>query len=267
MDFLKPFLLKLGYCSKPQFIIIGTQKGGTSGLFNILNQHSLLYGSSQKEVHYFDNDEWYEQNKLEEYHSYFPLPHQIPKGAKVFEASPLYLFHPKAAERLYSYNPKLKLIILLRNPVERAFSAWTMYHHHFSNQLSSRHDPRSFSQAIHYELNHLQTSDYYSDFRSYLKRGIYVNQIQNFLKFFPRKQLLAIESASLKNDFDPTIREILNFIGIPYAKLENITSNKSQINDKNQYQKEVKALHQFFEPFNKQLFDLLDTNWNWDYKT
>ena len=120
MDNLPAF--KLSTRSKPDFIIIGVQKGGTTSLFNYLSQHPQISLSRVKEVHYFDvgyqfGVEWYQQ--------FFPLEKDR-HGKLVGEASPYYIFHPLAAQRIKQDLPSIKIIILLRNPIVRAYSNFQM---------------------------------------------------------------------------------------------------------------------------------------------
>ena len=256
---------KLGYCSKPDFIIIGAQKAGTTALFSILSKHSKLIGSTVKEVHYFDNDKWFNEKKLHEYHSFFPFPHQVAPKCKLFEATPIYLYHPKVAERLFNYNKKLKLIVMLRNPALRALSAWTMYHHNFQKGVFSHiNDPRSFKEAIAEDLKNIENDNYYSNRRGYLKRGIYHYQIETYLNYFSKEQLLILEDTDLKKDFDSTSEKIFNFIGILPEKLTIEFSNKSSVENKDQYTSEIELLKDFYKPHNIKLYSLLGKDYGWN---
>ncbi len=262
---IRKTLVKLGYHSKPDFIIIGVQKGGTSGLYSILKNHSLISSSSIKEVHYFDDDDWYNQNKTFQYHLFFPLPHCLSRKSKVFEASPLYVFHPDVASRLYSYNPNLKLILLLRDPAERAFSAWTMYHHHFkTGKFSHLHDPRSFSDAISDEIEKIENESFNENRVSYVKRGFYHLQIEKYLSYFNMQQLLIIESKSLREHSGDTLMKIQDFIEVPNEELSFINSNKSRINEKEKYVEEINSLREFYKPYNDKLFKLIGENYDWN---
>lgn len=265
LESLKKLLLKVGYYSKPDFIIIGAQKAGTSGLFATLNQNSSIIGSNRKEIHYFDNDSWYSVKNLHSYHSFFPLPHNVPKKARLFEATPIYLFHPLVAQRLHEYNPTLKLIVLLRNPVERAFSAWTMYHHHFkTGKYKYLHDPRPFDVAINEDLKNIENTSFFDNKIAYVKRGIYHYQIEEYLKYFPLKQLLFIESNALKQQSESTLKIIHEFIGISNEQQPMIKANKSKVSQKGNYEKELQVLKDFFRPHNKKLYDLIGEEYNWD---
>lgn len=263
----KNFLVKNGYYSKPDFIIIGAQKAGTTGLFFTLSKHSLIVEGSKKEIHYFDNDDWYAKNELHTYHSFFPLPFSLPKGAKLFEATPIYIFHPEVAKRLHQYNPNLQLILILRNPADRAFSAWTMYHHHFNAKTGlyeDLHDPRTFTEAVEEELAVIEHSTYYEDKKAYVKRGLYHYQVEEFLKYFPKEQILFLESKDLKKSFEQNLAKVQDFIGVPQEDLHIIQANKSKISDKELYTKDIQKLKEFYKPHNEKLFELIGQEYQWD---
>src|SRR5256886_13492270 len=104
------------------FVIGGTQKGGTSALDSFLRQHpQICMPETKKELHFFDREE--DDRDYKKYHANFkPNPQQRVTG----EASPIYMYWETAPYRIWKYNPKMKWILALRNPVERAFSAWNM---------------------------------------------------------------------------------------------------------------------------------------------
>ena len=262
---IREAFVKLGYYTKPDFIIIGVQKAGTTGLFRILEKHSNIVSVKEKEIHYFDNDDWYNENKISQYHSYFPLPHTINKKTKVFEATPLYIFHPEVAYRLHKYNPDLKLILMLREPAERAFSAWTMYNHHFKTGISKHlHDPRSFSKAIAEEIKTIQNESYTDNKVSYVKRGIYHQQIEKYLQYFNKEQLLILEAKSLRHQTDQVLQNIQDFIGVPYEKIGFESANSSRVNEKEKYLNDINNLKEFYKPYNEKLFDLIGKKFDWN---
>jgi len=102
--------------------IIGSQKAATTSLFTYLVRHPQIEGSSKKEVHYFDNHQNFSQGDAW-YHKHFTYN----RKSLNIEATPRYLYAPHVPQRLFEFNSKAKLIIVLRNPVERAYSAWNMY--------------------------------------------------------------------------------------------------------------------------------------------
>jgi hypothetical protein len=259
---MREALIRLGYCSKPDFMIIGAQKAGTTGLFDALGKHSRITSSSVKEVHYFDNDEWYGKGDIAEYHSFFPLPNL--RWSKKFESSPFYIYHPRVAERLHAYNSDLKLIILLREPASRAFSAWTMYHHHFKKGgFSHLHDPRPFSQAISEEIENMDQENFEANRIAYVKRGIYYSQIEQYLKYFSIQQILILESSFLRMHPNDAFRRIQKFIGVPEEQLTVSSKNVRQIDESYRYKTELGELGAFYKPYNDRLYSLIGESYDW----
>lgn len=261
---IKKTLHHLGFHSKPSFLIIGAQKAGTYGLFYTLKQHPLLSKSIHKEIHYFNNDKWYTKSNIKEYLSYFPTSFEVHKDSLLFEATPDYLFHPQAAKRIYDFNPKMKLIILLRNPTERAISAWTMFHHQADKETEKHiYDPRNFTEAIEEEISQFPTSTFYTDFRAYIKRGIYELQIQNYLRYFPKEQILFVENEELKKDHQKALNIIFEFLEIPEIKVKQLILNQRVIDVNIEYQKTLLFLDKFYKPYNESLFKLLKKRYDW----
>lgn len=234
-------------------------------MHKILSKHSLLYGSSTKELNYF-NSKVFENSKAEDYHKYFPLKLAIPSGSLSFESSPAYLFNKDAPGRIFNYNPKSKLIVTLREPAERALSAWIMYHHHFKNQPKQSwiNDKRPFAEAIREEMNFLDQDLDPKFHLGYVSRGLYFVQLQRYLNYFNQDQILVIESSSLRSNHDETMRAIQSFLGVPYEKLEPEKINSSRVKKSNdEYNETLAELREFFKPHNEQLFDLLGVRYDW----
>jgi hypothetical protein len=181
------------FCAKPSFLIVGAQKAGTSSLHNYLGQHpSIRYSLLKREIHYFDlnyfrGDHWYL--------SHFPIKN---KAAITFEKSPYYLFHPLASKRSYIFNPSLNIIMLLRDPVKRAYS-------HYHHEVDKGREIRPFRDAVEEEmakveidhsnllLSHIEYSFTHHRY-SYFARGKYADQIDLWRSYFPEKQIF-IETA------------------------------------------------------------------------
>lgn len=258
-------MIKLGYYSKPDFMIIGAQKAGTTALYDILNKHNFIKGTRKKELHYFDNNSLYNRMLLEQYHCFFDPPHTIRKGTKLFEATPSYLYHEEVAVRLHKYNPNLKLIIILRNPTKRAFSAWTMYHHNFNNEMMKWiYDSRSFDEVIQDELTRIETTNFSNDLRSYIKRGIYLPQIERYLLLFPASNVLILESEQLKRSHNDQMKKVQKFLGVPFESLPVIKSNYGQKNEMDSYGSTLNKLQEFYKPHNQALYQFLGEEFNWD---
>ena len=263
---VKKKLAQLNLLSKPSFLILGAQKAGTTSLFELLNQHTLIQGSVKKEIHYFDNDNLYNRKKISDYHLFFPFKYQLKKISHVFEATPSYLVHPEVARRLYLYNSELQFIVLLRNPVERAISAWIMYNNYFNeNKNPFLYDPRNFDDVMRAEIDELKSLNRFIDNRCYLKRGMYHEQIEGYLKYFSISQFLFIESNDLKYNFEESYRKILNFLDLPFESLISVNSNKSKVVFKKEnHQKIISELKTIFKPENQKLYDMIGRKFDWD---
>ena len=178
----------------PDFLVIGAQKAGTTALYAYLRWHPAITGPSWKEVSFFDRHWWRGEPW---YRGQFPLR---PRGRLVGEASPSYLFHPLAPERARAVVPNAKLVALLRNPVERAYS---QYQHEVERLLA---DPRAFSRAW---WDH-----------TYAARGLYAEQLERWLAAFPRERLLIVTTDELGERPDEAYASILAFLGAPPHQLD-----------------------------------------------
>jgi len=215
----------------PQALIIGAQKCGTSALAKYLSQHPHLLHANEKELEFFGSDRrygyglaWYAQQ----------WPEQEKPWAMRFEASPHYLFAPVAAPRIRECLPDVRLIALVRDPVQRAYSAWQMYR----RQLAA--DPLFYRKLItsHYseaEADSLvrRTTEELNDFWLAVKRelafidngklmewsvvelGLYGPQLQRFFDIFPREQLLVIPANDLRQRRVATLNRVLAHLRLP----------------------------------------------------
>src|SRR5213082_1566987 len=106
------------------FILAGAQKSGTTALHYFLSRHPDICMGDQQEIHFFDNDAMFvAKPNYAELHKHYP---SIASSTIAGDCTPSYLYHEPAMQRIWNYNPKIKLLILLRNPVERAFAHWNM---------------------------------------------------------------------------------------------------------------------------------------------
>jgi hypothetical protein len=194
----------------PGFLIIGAQKAGTTALYSYLRRHPGITGPAWKEVSFFDRhyhrgEAWYRGN--------FPLLRRQHIG----EASPSYLFHPLAPQRVAALLPDVRLIALLRDPVDRALS-------HYHHEVALGREPLSFEEALEREEERtrgevermLADPGYFSrawwDY-TYLARGRYAEQIERWLAVFPPQQILVLSSEKLSEEPGPTHARVLAFLG------------------------------------------------------
>lgn len=186
------------------FVIGGTQKGGTSALDSFLRQHpEICMPTTKKELHFFDRAE--ENRDYNAYHANFKPERQ---HRMIGEASPIYMYWETAPARIRNYNPKMKWILALRNPVERAFSAWNM-------ETKRGKEKLSFAEAIEREAERcrealpLQHRVY-----SYVDRGFYAHQVQRVFDIFGRESVLVLLSEELRNEHQKTLRSVFEFLGV-----------------------------------------------------
>lgn len=196
----------------PNFVIIGAQRAGTRTLYRYLAAHPGILPAATEEVHYFS---LFFDRGLRWYQAQFPPP---APGRLTGEASPYYLYHPLAAERMRAVAPEAKLIVLLRNPVDRAYS-------HYQLEARQGNEPLSFENAIAAEPERLAgeaariaDDDTYVSFAhqhySYLARGHYREQLRRWLTLFPRDQLLVLKSEDLFQHPAVHYRQVTDFLGL-----------------------------------------------------
>ena len=194
----------------PDFLILGAQKAGTTALYAYLRWHPDITGPSFKEVSFFDRHYAYGERW---YRAHLP----IKRGALVGEASPSYLFHPVAPERVQQMIPDARLIALLRDPVERAFS-------HYQHEVALGREELSFEDAIAREDDRMQGEvermvqdpTYFSHAwwnYTYVSRGLYAEQLERWYAVFPREQLLVLLTDELAADTAGTYARVLDFLG------------------------------------------------------
>lgn len=200
--------------AKVNFLICGTQKAGTTALDAYLRQHPEICMAKYKEVHYFDSEKYflYPNPDYRLYHDLFdPKPGQHIWG----ETTPVYMYWYSAPQRIWAYNQRMKLIIILRNPIKRAYSHWNM-------QRERGFDKLSFLDAIKQEENRRRESLPYQNRRfSYLDRGFYTEQINRLRSYFPADQILYLKSENLRKDPQNGLNLITHFLNI--SGKENFT--------------------------------------------
>lgn len=250
----------------PEFLIIGSQRAGTTSLYNYLAGHPNIRRAIVKEVHFFDN---HFQKGFEWYRGHFPV--QAPANGErrtiTGEATPYYIFHPHAAQRIAALFPSVKIIVLLRNPVDRAYS-------HYQHEVKLGYETLSFEEAVDQEntrlageLDRFSADESYRSFKhqhfSYLSRGIYVDQLKHWLKFFPRDQFLVIKSEDLFQSRQEIFSQVLEFLDLPAWSLP-----KTRVHNQLQYQEMSASTRErfgaYFEPYNQELYSFLERDFGWE---
>ena len=189
--------VQMGSYSEPSFFVIGSTKCGTTAIFDYLCKHPDIIPGFKKEINYFSHERHYKKG-FKWYLSHFPLPCKMHKNAVTVDASTSYIYYPKCADRMSRQYPNAKMILLLRDPVSRAYSHWNMSTHTFKLPKHQRRkwmdefsEFPTFEQAIELELNRMESGDL-SDAAmepSFIRRGLYAEQIDIFFEHFDREQL------------------------------------------------------------------------------
>ena len=191
------------------FLIAGVQKGGTTALYDYLADYSDIALSKVKEVHFFDDEtrDWACPNYAA-YHAQFPGAAGRPCG----EATPIYTYWPNALERIRAYNPAMRLILTLRDPVERAWSHWRM-------EYGRGAEREPFAWCIREGRQRLFDATPWGHHReySYVERGFYAEQLGRLFALFPREQVLLLRAEDLRADPAPALAAVREFLGLAEA--------------------------------------------------
>jgi Sulfotransferase domain len=263
----------------PDFMIIGAQKGGTTSLYNYLIAHPGIAPIYVKEPHFFDI---YYDKGLTWYRSHFPTrvrkyyaEHVQKLDFITGEASPYYLFHPLAAQRVAKTLPDVKLILVLRNPADRAYS---QYQH---QRRQPGVEPLSFEEAIEREEERLAGEEEkligdptYVSFNhrhySYLARGRYIEQVMTWMKHYPREQFLILKSEDLYSEPSAILHETYQFLQVPPKATRDEKGNKEEYRQFNKASYSImkpetrEQLVAYFRPYNARLYDYLERDFGWD---
>jgi hypothetical protein len=194
----------------PGFLIVGAQKAGTTSLFDILNQHSHIYLPPEKELHFFDYKTEVDKGPVH-YANYFS---EAGEAKAVGEATPLYLFYPEVASLIRSVlGQKIKIIILLRNPAERAFS-------HYKMMFAEGYEKRPFQLAITDNISRLSIGISFDRITSYLDRSLYTFQLKKYFDLFPKENIrIVLFEEDFVENRKATIAEIQQFLGVDHEEL------------------------------------------------
>jgi hypothetical protein len=284
----------LGLYSKPAFLIIGPPKTGTSSLAAYLRSHPSIVGAVRKELRFFNVDKHYAMGYAR-YHAQFPSKRELPPGAITFEATPGYLNVPTVAPRIYQYNPEIKLIAILRDPVKRAVSQYrhlkakhAAYHDTQEVMINNpylwqkRHEVQAssplwglaiketlptFEELISEEMRQLDPENPYPLVATgMIAIGLYAVHLERYYGLFPRDQVLIVDSQQLSSNTKETLNEVIAFLGLPgYSwDSENLSErhNASLFEESTSDDIQQKLRH-FYQPYNERLFDLLGREFDW----
>jgi len=246
----------------PDFLVLGAQKAGTTALYEYLRRHPQITGPSWKEVSFFDRhwargESWYRGN--------FPNFART-REKLVGEASPSYVFHQLAPQRVQEVVPEARLIVLVRNPVDRALSQ-------YNHEVALGREPLSFEEALDAEEERLRGEQermaadprYFSRewwSHTYKARGRYAEQLERWLAVFPREQLLVLPSDDLGSDPARAHAQVLEFLGASPQRLDSYPRVYEREYEPMNPETRERLAAEFEEP-NRRLYELLGRDLGW----
>lgn len=252
----------------PNFIIIGSMKSGTTSLYYNICQHPCVLKAAYDEIGFFDSN--YHLG-LNWYRSMFPTKKkmrevEIKEGVSITgEDTPFYFWNPLSAKRILELLPNIKLISILRNPIDRAYSEYQdlaitdTNFPSFEEMIEGEIETRTYDELVITEENF----ETFNQKKSYLLKGIYVDQLKIWNSLFAKKQILTISSEDLKLNPQETLKTIFEFLKLSNYKIETP-----------QYKKQKKyvamnpetreKLIEFYKPHNERLFKFIGKKFDWD---
>lgn len=274
----KPFVRTVA----PDYFILGAQKAGTTSLFSYLAQCPSVFAPSKKEIAYFSKDVNYHNGKVW-YLQHFPkavLPGM--RGFCSLEATPEYFYYPFVASRIKQYNKRSKFIVLLREPVSRAFSAWNMfrqfkekkeaslalmengnYYDQLKTEILSEKVMPDMAYLAKKEIADINAGNLFGE-PSFVKRGLYYYQFENYFNHFPRKNFLILQHEKLKTDLHTVLHEVSDFMHIKNREwIQKIKQEDQNVRDYTEKPDFLTELHEFYKPYNTKLENLLNMKMNW----
>ena len=195
---------------KVDFFIVGAPKSGTTSLYNYLQAHPEICMSIKKEPNFFSNEEinkqglYYNRKCITSYEDYHKLFLNRTESQIIGESSVSYLFYPDIASKLYDYNSNAKIIVLLRNRVERAFSHYLMDY-----RLGLVDLP--FEDILFKKTKHTNLHLYY---QQYIELGMYYRQVMRYYSVFNKKNILIINTDDFNKDTLKTLTDVYSFLNV-----------------------------------------------------
>ena len=263
------YYLTSSFRTLPNFFVIGGVRCGTTSLYHYLGQHNCIKQATYDELGYFDDNF---HLGLNWYRSLFPtkfIQKKIESKYKKFltyDVTPFYIYNPLVVDRIFKFSPNAKIIAVLRNPIDRAYS-------NFNNRIQDEGDTETtFEEIVYSEIEKIKNNKNNKEnnvflvnefYELLLARGFYAKQLEFWFKKFPRKNMLLISSEELAVNTDKTISEIFEFLEVPDQKINDLTKqNKIKYPKMKDSTREI--LINFFKPHNEKLFEILGSKFDWD---
>jgi hypothetical protein len=253
----------------PNFFVVGGVRCGTTSLYHYLGQHHCIKPAAYDELGYFDDNF---HLGLNWYRSLFPtkfMQKNIESEYKKFltyDVTPFYIYNPLVVDRIFKFSPNAKIIAVLRNPIDRAYS-------NYNQKMQDEGDTKTtFEEIVYSEIEKIENDENDEEHHAFLvdefyelllARGFYAKQLEFWFKKFPRKNVLLISSEELATNTDNTVSEIFEFLEVPNQKISDLTKQNERkyprMKDSTR-----NTLINFYKPYNEKLFGMLDSKFDWD---
>jgi len=246
----------------PNLVVIGVVRSGTTSLYHYLSQHPSIIKSAYDELGYFDSN--YDLG-LNWYKSLFPTIFEKKKVEEkngkfiTYDVTPFYIYNEKVPKRIQKIIPDSKLILILRNPVDRAYSNYFI-----TKQNKKFEDIIIEEREILKTINRKNKEEYYKFVHtSLLSRGFYAEQLEKWFKIFPRNQILIIKSEDFAIQTNKIMNEIFNFLGLENFNILD-DSKKNKIVYEPMKKETRRELIEYFRPYNEKLYSMINRNFDWE---
>jgi len=253
----------------PDFLVIGAKRCGTTSLYQHLSEHPCISRSPHDNIGFFNENyhlgiNWYK--------SLFPTVfykkkmESKNKQCLFFDVTSTYMEEELTAKNVYEVNPNQKIIVILRNPVDRAYS-------HYHVNVKEKSEKRSFEDAVFEEMNRIKSERIIQNKNKnlrvftpnnihYLKKGFYALQLKSWFKIFPREQILVLSTEEFQEDQNLIYKKIFDFLNIPNMKIKN-TEKMEKGNYIPMKDETRKLLLDYFRQYNYELFELINNEFDW----
>ena len=253
----------------PDFLVIGAKRCGTTSLYQHLSEHPCISRSPRDNIGFFNENyhlgiNWYK--------SLFPTVfykkkmESKNKHCLFFDVTSTYMEEELTAKNVYEVNPNQKIIVILRNPVDRAYS-----HYHVS--VKEKSEKRSFEDAVFEEMNRIKSERIIQNKNKnlrvftpnnihYLKKGFYALQLKSWFKIFPREQILVLSTEEFQEDQNLIYKKIFDFLNIPNMKIKS-TEKMEKGNYTHMKHDTRNLLLDYFRQCNHELFELINSEFDW----
>jgi Sulfotransferase domain len=249
---------------RPGYLVVGTKRGGSTSLAEWIDEHpNVAPCRNRKGTHYFDTNfgrgpAWYA--------SRFERPDD--KYLLTGEASPYYMFHPLCPTRIQAELPDVKLLVVLRNPIDRA---WSQYQY----EVARGHETEPIQAALDLEPQRLDGEierliadpgyeGYEYRHHGYLLRGHYADQIQELYRLFPVEQVMVLQSEQMFADPHNVLDRVWDFLELPRTRLDHLTPQNANAAPRKIDDVTLARLENYYRPLNEALYELPGIDFRWD---